>query len=146
MNKLGSAGSPGSGSFLFADPPSEDAALSEVAHTAETGPHRTAGTLTISRNAPGSAARPFLGQQPVGMDPVMVVMSDRRDDQLVGPGRVAQPFELVGHLDGGSDELGLDPIRDEFPIGVGPGVPAGLGGVGNWIAPSPVRMLRTHSP
>ncbi|MGC1154288.1 hypothetical protein, partial [Mycobacterium sp.] len=35
MNKLGSAGSPGSGSFLFADPPSEDAALSEVAHTAE---------------------------------------------------------------------------------------------------------------
>ncbi|HTX96587.1 MAG TPA: cytochrome bc complex cytochrome b subunit [Mycobacterium sp.] len=35
MNKLGSAGTPGSGSFLFADPPSEDAALREAAHRSE---------------------------------------------------------------------------------------------------------------
>lgn len=35
MNKLGSAGSPGHGSFLFADPASEDAALREAAHGAE---------------------------------------------------------------------------------------------------------------
>ncbi|MGH3522267.1 MAG: cytochrome bc1 complex cytochrome b subunit [Mycobacterium sp.] len=35
MNKVGSGGSPGSGSFLFADPPSEDAALSEAVHAAE---------------------------------------------------------------------------------------------------------------
>jgi ubiquinol-cytochrome c reductase cytochrome b subunit len=35
MNKLGSSGSPGSGSFLTADPASEDAALSEAAHTGE---------------------------------------------------------------------------------------------------------------
>jgi ubiquinol-cytochrome c reductase cytochrome b subunit len=35
MNKLGSGGSPGSGSFLFADPVSEDTALSEAAHAAE---------------------------------------------------------------------------------------------------------------
>jgi ubiquinol-cytochrome c reductase cytochrome b subunit len=35
MNKLGSAGSPGSGSFLFADPASEDAALREAAHASE---------------------------------------------------------------------------------------------------------------
>jgi ubiquinol-cytochrome c reductase cytochrome b subunit len=35
MNKLGSAGSPGSGSFLFADPVSEDAALREAAHSSE---------------------------------------------------------------------------------------------------------------
>lgn len=35
MNKLGSAGSPGSGSFLFADPASEDAALREAAHSSE---------------------------------------------------------------------------------------------------------------
>jgi ubiquinol-cytochrome c reductase cytochrome b subunit len=35
MNKLGSGGSPGSGSFLFADPVSEDAALSEATHAAE---------------------------------------------------------------------------------------------------------------
>jgi ubiquinol-cytochrome c reductase cytochrome b subunit len=34
MNKLGSGGSPGSGSFLFADPVSEDAALSEASHAA----------------------------------------------------------------------------------------------------------------
>ncbi|SPM32097.1 cytochrome b [Mycobacterium terramassiliense] len=35
MNKLGSAGSPGSGSFLRADPASEDAALREAAHSSE---------------------------------------------------------------------------------------------------------------
>ncbi|MGV0636128.1 cytochrome bc complex cytochrome b subunit [Mycolicibacillus trivialis] len=35
MNKLGSAGSPGSGSFLFADPVSEDRALREAEHAAE---------------------------------------------------------------------------------------------------------------
>nr|WP_318276386.1 cytochrome bc complex cytochrome b subunit [Mycobacterium eburneum] len=35
MNKLGSAGSPGRGSFLRADPLTEDAALREAAHTAE---------------------------------------------------------------------------------------------------------------
>ena len=35
MNKLGSGGTPGSGSFLFADPPSEDAALREATHAAE---------------------------------------------------------------------------------------------------------------
>jgi ubiquinol-cytochrome c reductase cytochrome b subunit len=35
MNKLGLAGSPGSGSLLFADPPSEDTALREAAHAGE---------------------------------------------------------------------------------------------------------------
>lgn len=35
MNKLGSAGAPGRGSFLFADPVSEDTALTEAAHAAE---------------------------------------------------------------------------------------------------------------
>jgi ubiquinol-cytochrome c reductase cytochrome b subunit len=35
MNKLGLAGSPGHGSFLFADPASEDAALREAAHASE---------------------------------------------------------------------------------------------------------------
>jgi ubiquinol-cytochrome c reductase cytochrome b subunit len=35
MNKLGSAGAPGAGSFLVADPASEDTALSQAAHTAE---------------------------------------------------------------------------------------------------------------
>jgi ubiquinol-cytochrome c reductase cytochrome b subunit len=35
MNQLGSGGSPGSGSFLFADPATEDAALSEAHHAAE---------------------------------------------------------------------------------------------------------------
>ncbi len=35
MNKLGTGGSPGSGSFLFPDPVSEDTALSEATHAAE---------------------------------------------------------------------------------------------------------------
>jgi ubiquinol-cytochrome c reductase cytochrome b subunit len=35
MNKLGSGGSPGSGSFLRADPPGENAALNEAHHGAE---------------------------------------------------------------------------------------------------------------
>jgi len=35
MNQLGTGGSPGSGSFLFADPVSEDTALSEASHAAE---------------------------------------------------------------------------------------------------------------
>jgi len=35
MNKLGSGGQPGRGSFLTADPASEDAALNEAGHTSE---------------------------------------------------------------------------------------------------------------
>jgi ubiquinol-cytochrome c reductase cytochrome b subunit len=35
MNKLGSGGSPGYGSFLHADPAAEDAALTEAARAAE---------------------------------------------------------------------------------------------------------------
>jgi ubiquinol-cytochrome c reductase cytochrome b subunit len=35
MNKLGSGGMPGAGSFLHADPASEDAALTEAAYAAE---------------------------------------------------------------------------------------------------------------
>ncbi|WP_422227395.1 cytochrome b [Mycobacterium sp.] len=35
MNRLGLGGSPGSGSFLFSDPASEDTALSEASHAAE---------------------------------------------------------------------------------------------------------------
>jgi ubiquinol-cytochrome c reductase cytochrome b subunit len=35
MNKLGSGGSPGSGSLLFADPDAENTALSEAHHAAE---------------------------------------------------------------------------------------------------------------
>jgi ubiquinol-cytochrome c reductase cytochrome b subunit len=35
MNKLGSGGSPGSGSFLYADPAAENAALTEAHHVAE---------------------------------------------------------------------------------------------------------------
>ena len=35
MNKLGSGGSPGSGSFLFADPPAEDRSNVEIAHASK---------------------------------------------------------------------------------------------------------------
>jgi ubiquinol-cytochrome c reductase cytochrome b subunit len=49
MNKLGSGGSPGSGSFLYADPPAEADALSEAAHAAE---HRA---LTALRDRQGDS-------------------------------------------------------------------------------------------
>ncbi|GAS86954.1 ubiquinol-cytochrome c reductase cytochrome b subunit, partial [Mycolicibacterium brisbanense] len=35
MNKLGSGGAPGTGSFLYADPAVEHEALTEAAHTSE---------------------------------------------------------------------------------------------------------------
>jgi ubiquinol-cytochrome c reductase cytochrome b subunit len=35
MNKLGSAGAPGTGSLLYADPVSEHEALTEAAHVSE---------------------------------------------------------------------------------------------------------------
>jgi len=49
MNKLGSGGSPGSGSFLYADPAAEADALSEAAHAAE---HRA---LTALRDHQGDS-------------------------------------------------------------------------------------------
>jgi ubiquinol-cytochrome c reductase cytochrome b subunit len=49
MNKLGSGGSPGSGSFLYADPADEADALSEAAHAAE---HRA---LTALRDRQGDS-------------------------------------------------------------------------------------------
>jgi hypothetical protein len=70
------------------------------------------------------SAGPLVGKQLVRAHPVAVVVRDRRDDQLVGPGGVAQPLQLVGYLGGGSHELGVDPIRDEFAVGIGPGVGA----------------------
>ena len=58
MNKLGSGGSPGSGSFLYADPPSEDAALDRSAPRRRVArAHRTAG-------APGRQERPRYGERP----------------------------------------------------------------------------------
>ena len=58
MNKLGSGGSPGSGSFLYADPPSEDAALTEAAprrriivRSPRCGSTRTAATATAPQTA-----------------------------------------------------------------------------------------------
>jgi ubiquinol-cytochrome c reductase cytochrome b subunit len=49
MNKLGSGGSPGSGSFLYADPAAEADALSEAAHASE---HRA---LTALRDRQGDS-------------------------------------------------------------------------------------------
>jgi ubiquinol-cytochrome c reductase cytochrome b subunit len=49
MNKLGSGGSPGSGSFLYADPAAEAEALSEAAHASE---HRA---LTALRDRQGDS-------------------------------------------------------------------------------------------
>ena len=125
MNKLGSGGSPGSGSFLFADPtprtphcprpitPPSAARSPRCGIAGRTGP-------TGSRL---SASRPLLGKQAVRVHSVAVVMGDGRDDQFIGLGRVAQPLELVGHLDCGSDKLGFDSVRHKFPVGIAPGVP-----------------------
>src|SRR5215475_1993590 len=54
MNKLGSAGAPGSGSFLTADPLSENEALTEAAHASE---HRALTALREyqDRNGNGSS-------------------------------------------------------------------------------------------
>lgn len=51
MNKLGSAGSPGTGSFLKADPIEEHEALTEAAHAAE---HRALAVLSKSQGTDGS--------------------------------------------------------------------------------------------
>jgi ubiquinol-cytochrome c reductase cytochrome b subunit len=51
MNKLGSAGAPGSGSFLFADPEGEQTALVEAAHASE---HRAITALKERQNGEGT--------------------------------------------------------------------------------------------
>lgn len=52
MNKLGSAGEPGSGSFLFADPIEEHEALAEAAHAAE---HKALTALREHQDRNGSS-------------------------------------------------------------------------------------------
>ena len=71
-------------------------------------------------------AVPLLREQLVGAHPVGVVVGDRGDDQLVGAGGVAQDLQLVGDLGRRPDELGADPVLDQRPLVVGPGVRAGL--------------------
>jgi ubiquinol-cytochrome c reductase cytochrome b subunit len=51
MNKLGSAGAPGSGSFLFPDPEGEQTALVEAAHASE---HRAITALKERQNGEGT--------------------------------------------------------------------------------------------
>ncbi|MCV7178036.1 cytochrome bc1 complex cytochrome b subunit [Mycolicibacterium sphagni] len=53
MNKLGSGGAPGRGSFLTADPPDEDAALTEAAHAAD----KRARTALTERQALDGSSR-----------------------------------------------------------------------------------------
>ena len=80
-----------------------------------------------------------------------MVVGDGGDDQLVGRGGITQPFKLVGDLDRGPHELGGDPVRDEFAVGVGPSVPARLRrsrkrnrafGGADAAHPQPVRLAR----
>ncbi len=54
MNKLGSAGSPGTGSFLFADPATEHDALTEAAHATERRALTALKERQISSNGNGS--------------------------------------------------------------------------------------------
>jgi ubiquinol-cytochrome c reductase cytochrome b subunit len=51
MNKLGSAGAPGSGSFLVPDPEGEQTALVEAAHASE---HRAITALKERQNGEGT--------------------------------------------------------------------------------------------
>ena len=112
-------------------------------------PHRAAGSLNSLRPNGFAAlltARPLLGKQAVRVHPVAVVMGDGRDDQLIGFGRVAQPLELISHLNCGSDKLGFywsatSSRSESLQV-----CRRASSGVGNGIAPSAVRMLRTHSP
>src|SRR5690349_20044510 len=53
MNKLGSGGSPGSGSFLFADPVEEHDALAEASHAAE---HKALAVLSKSQGTNGNGS------------------------------------------------------------------------------------------
>src|SRR5450756_1467258 len=78
--------------------------------------------VIVFRLGPDSPAVPFLGEQPVGADPVGVVMGDGGDDQLVGAGRVPELLELVGDLASGADELGVYPVGDQLTVGGGPGM------------------------
>ena len=75
-----------------------------------------------------------------------MVVGDGRDDQFLGLGGVAEAFQLVRDLARGTDELGVDAVGDQLAVGVAPDVAPGLLRVGNWMAPSAVRMLRTHRP
>src|SRR6202035_5770968 len=70
------------------------------------------------------------GEQVVGTDAVGVVVGDRRDDQLVGLGGVAETVQLVRDVAGGAGELGVDAVRDQLAVGVAPHVAAGLLGGG----------------
>ena len=75
-----------------------------------------------------------------------MVVGNGRDDQLVGFSGVAETLQLVRDLARGADELGVDAVGDQLAVSVAPDVAASLLGVGNWMAPSAVRMLRTHRP
>ncbi len=75
-----------------------------------------------------------------------MVVGDGGDDQLVGPGRVAETLQLVGDLRRVADELGVDAVGDQLTVGVAPYVAAAMLGSGDGMAPAAVRMLRTHRP
>jgi hypothetical protein len=93
-----------------------------------------------------SAPGPFLGEQLVGADAVGVVVGDGRDDQLVGFGGVAETFQLVRDLARRAGELGVDAVGDQLAVSRAPTWRRACPGVGNWMAPSAVRILRTHRP
>ncbi len=75
-----------------------------------------------------------------------MVVGNGRDDQLVGFSGVAETLQLVRDLAGGADELGVDAVGDQLAVGVTQTWRRACSGVGNWMAPSAVRMLRTHRP
>src|SRR4051794_28409079 len=85
-------------------------------------PHPEPGSRGRWLPTPGpwcSPGTPFLGEQRVRTHPVGVLVGDRGNDELVGAGRVAEPLQVIGDLGRGTDELGLYPVGDQCPVGVG---------------------------
>lgn len=71
-----------------------------------------------------------------------MVMTDRRDDQFIGLGGIAELFEPVSHLDCRPAQVSLDPVLDQGSIRLGPGETTSLLWRRDWMAPAAVRILR----
>src|SRR5689334_9980414 len=69
---------------------------------------------------------PLVGEQLVGTYPIGVVVRDRGDDQLVRPGGVTEPLQLVRDLARSARELGVNAVGDQLAVGFVPHVAPGF--------------------
>ena len=84
-------------------------------------PDRVVEGMCVDRGG-GLRAKPMLGQQLVGPDPVRVVVGHGGHGQLVGSSHRHESLELVHDLLRGSDDLGRDAVGDQLPLFVRPDV------------------------